>query len=235
MTASSTPGQPSGKSPGGEPPRQSSGQPYGAVRTSYRLGGLDEAQLAPEPTQQFRAWLDEAVAGEYAEPTAMTLATATPDGWPSARTVLLKDVDDGFVFFTNTNSRKAGELDANPRAALVFRWPEAERQVSITGTAARLSEAEADAYFATRPRGSQLGAWASPQSTVIRDRAVLEAAFEKTDAAHAGAVVPRPPHWGGYRVTPETVEFWQGRPNRLHDRLRYVRSEAGWRIERLAP
>lgn len=231
MTGSSPPPhQPPGQSHGRPPD-----QPYGAVRTSYRLGGLEETQVAPEPTRQFRAWLDDAVAGGYAEPTAMTLATATPDGWPSARTVLLKDVDHGFVFFTNTNSRKAAELAANPRAALVFRWPEAERQVTVTGSAARLSDAEADAYFATRPRGSQLGAWASPQSSVIRDRAALEAGFEKTDAAYAGVPVPRPPHWGGYRVSPETVEFWQGRPNRLHDRLRYVRGDTGWRVERLAP
>lgn len=214
----------------------SSGQPYGAVRSSYRLGGLDEADLAAEPTQQFRAWLDEAIAGDYAEPTAMTLATATPDGSPSARTVLLKDVDHrGFVFFTNTDSRKAADLAANPRAALLFRWPEAERQVSVTGVAERVSDADADAYFATRPRGSQLGAWASPQSGVIRDRAALEARFEKADAEYAHAPVPRPPYWGGYRVRPETVEFWQGRPNRLHDRLRYVRTDDGWRVERLAP
>lgn len=214
----------------------SSGQPYAALRTSYRLTGLDEAELAADPIEVFRAWLDEAVAGGFAEPTAMTLATARLDGQPSARTVLLKEADArGFVFYTNTRSRKAAELAANPRAALVFRWPEAERQVTVTGGVERVSDEEADAYFATRPRGSQLGAWASPQSEVIPSRAYLEARFEEADAAHAHNRVPRPPHWSGYRLVPETVEFWQGRPNRLHDRLRYTRGTMGWERHRVAP
>jgi pyridoxamine 5'-phosphate oxidase len=170
------------------------------------------------------------------EPNAMTLATVDAAGQPAARTVLLKAIDPrGLTFYTNLDSRKARELAANPKAALLFWWPPHARQVRFEGTIEAVDEAEADAYFATRPRGSQLGAWASAQSSVIADRAALEAAEQEIAERFAGGPVPRPPFWGGYRLTPERVEFWQGRTNRLHDRLRYTRLADGWQIERLAP
>jgi pyridoxamine 5'-phosphate oxidase len=167
----------------------------------------------------------------------MTLATAAADGQPSARIVLLKEVNhDGFVFYTNYGSRKGRELAGNPRAALVFYWPQLERQVRITGAVLKTSRSESEAYFRTRPRGSQLAAWASRQSSPIPDRALLEARVKKLGAKYAGASVPLPPNWGGFRLRPESIEFWQGRPNRLHDRLRYSREPGGgWKIERLAP
>jgi pyridoxamine 5'-phosphate oxidase len=166
----------------------------------------------------------------------MTLATATLDGAPAARIVLLKDVDaNGFVFFTNYESDKASELDANPRACLVFFWAELERQVRVTGAVSRVDAGQSDAYFASRPLDSRLGAWASPQSRVIAGRDVLEREMARAASRFAGGVVPRPPHWGGYALAPATIEFWQGRPNRLHDRLRYQRAGDVWRIERLAP
>ena len=201
------------------------------------LHGLSEADLAPDPFAQFQAWFDTALAAGLPEPNAMTLDTATPDGRPSARMVLIKGVDPrGFVFYTNYESRKGRELEANPWAALVFYWPELERQIRIEGRVERVAAEESDAYFASRPLGSRLGAWASPQSQVIPGRDVLEARLRDLEARFASGDVPRPPHWGGYRVVPEAVEFWQGRPSRLHDRLRYTRQADGrWAIERLAP
>jgi pyridoxamine 5'-phosphate oxidase len=207
------------------------------LRKEYMLHGLSEADLAPDPFAQFQAWFDTALAAGLPEPNAMTLATATPDGRPSARMVLIKGVDPrGFVFYTNYESRKGRELEANPWAALVFYWPELERQIRIEGRVERVAAEESDAYFASRPLGSRLGAWASPQSQVIPGRDVLEARLRDLEARFASGDVPRPPHWGGYRVVPEAVEFWQGRPSRLHDRLRYTRQADGrWAIERLAP
>jgi pyridoxamine 5'-phosphate oxidase len=206
-------------------------------RREYTQRGLREEDLAPDPFTQFGAWFDEVAQADIREPNAMTLATATPDGRPSARMVLLKGVDTrGFAFFTNYESRKGGELDANPRAALVFFWVQLERQVRVEGRVERLSAEDSDAYFASRPEGSQLGAWASQQSAVLPDRGPLEARYEELRAQYGGQEVPRPPFWGGFRVVPETVEFWQGRVNRLHDRLRYRRQDDGsWVIERLSP
>ena len=201
--------------------------------------GLSEEDLAPTWIEQFERWLDEAVAdGRIVEPNAMVLATADRDGRPSARTVLLKGVDaHGFVLYTNLGSRKGREALANPHAALVFDWLELQRQVVVTGTVKRLSDAEADAYFASRPRGSQIGAHASPQSSVIASREELDEACAAASARFGGdAPVPRPADWGGLRVAPGSVEFWHGRPNRLHDRLRYRREPEGvWVVERLAP
>ena len=190
-----------------------------------------------DPIVQFKNWLEQATEAGISEPTAMTLATTAEDGQPSARIVLLKEVtQDGFVFYTNYGSAKGRELAVNPRAALVFYWPQLERQVRITGTVVKTSRSESEAYFQTRPRGSQLAAWASGQSSPIPDRALLETRVKKLDAKYAGADVPLPPNWGGYRLRPESIEFWQGKPNRLHDRLRYSREAGGgWKIERLAP
>lgn len=207
-----------------------------ATREEYRRQGLDRAEMASDPFSQFRRWLDDAVDAGVREPTAMTLATTDLEQRPSARTVLLRALDDrGFVFFTNYASRKARELSVNPQAALVFLWIALERQVCVTGSVAKVPPDESDAYFSGRPRGSRLGAWASPQSTVLADRAELERHLADVERRFAGRDVPRPPHWGGYRVDPETVEFWQGRPDRLHDRLRYRRDSGRWVLERLAP
>jgi pyridoxamine 5'-phosphate oxidase len=184
----------------------------------------------------FRVWLDQALAAGLHEPTAMTLATCTPDGRPSARIVLLKGFDErGFSFFSNYDSRKGRELTANPRAALVFYWGELERQVRVEGTVERVGEAESDAYHATRPRGSQLGAWTSWQSEVIAGRGILERRLEEIVARFGDGPVSRPPHWGGYRLVPDAIEFWQGRPSRLHDRLRYRLVNGAWARERLSP
>jgi pyridoxamine 5'-phosphate oxidase len=206
------------------------------LRLSYTKSGLLEQDANANAIEQFRAWFSQAVAAKVPEPNAMCLATIGRDGTPDARMVLLKEFDNaGFVFFTNYNSRKAMELDRNPRAALLFYWPDLERQVRISGTAAKASAAESDAYFASRPRGHQLGAWASNQSDLIESRALLEQNAEAVAAKFEGAPVPRPPHWGGYRLVPDVVEFWQGRPNRLHDRLEYLRTPEGWTRRRLAP
>jgi len=208
-----------------------------SLRRTYARASLAEGDVAADPVTQFLSWFDEAGRAELREPNAMTLATSTPDGAPSARIVLLKGVDErGFVFYTDYRSRKGSELAANPRAALVFHWMELERQVRVTGSVERVSRAESERYFASRPLGSRIGAWTSHQSQVIPDRAGLEAREAEVAARYSGGEVPLPPHWGGYRVAPAEVEFWQGRPSRLHDRLRYVRSgDGGWRIERLSP
>jgi pyridoxamine 5'-phosphate oxidase len=200
---------------------------------------LTEADLLDDPLALFARWYAEARDAQEAhapQVDAMTLATATPDGRPSARTVLLKGVDRGFTFFTNYESRKGRELDANPHAALVWLWAPLERQVRAAGPVERLSAAESDAYFATRPRGSQLGAWASQQSRPLADRAQLAERWAQLDARYADEPVPRPPHWGGWRLVPREIEFWQGRADRLHDRFAYVRAaDGGWSRTRLAP
>jgi pyridoxamine 5'-phosphate oxidase len=207
------------------------------MRTEYTRAVLVEGDVDPDPVVQFGRWFDDANAANLVEPSAMTLATAGADGIPSARMVLLRGVDQrGFVFYTNYESRKAAELAANPRAALVFWWGELQRQVRVEGRVQRTSHEESAAYFRTRPPGSRLGAWASPQSRVIPSRAVLDERVAELEARHPDGDLPLPPFWGGYRLVPEVIELWQGRPNRLHDRLRYTRAPGGgWRIERLAP
>lgn len=204
-------------------------------RRDYGGRSLDERDVAPDPLAQFAGWYAAAEKAGIADANAATLATVA-DGQPTARIVLLKGVDDGaFVFFTNWESRKARELDANPRATLLFFWRELERQVRVEGAARRVTPEVADAYFATRPRESQLGAWASPQSAVIPDRDTLIRAFKDAERRFGASPIPRPVHWGGYAVTPIEVEFWQGRAGRLHDRLRYRRVGLVWEVERLAP
>jgi len=190
-----------------------------------------------DPLESVRAWYEEAVAAGVPEPEAMALATASPDGMPSVRIVLLKGIDErGIRFFTNYASRKGRELEANPRAAVTLHWVEMHRAVRMEGAVERLTEAESDAYFASRERGSRLGAWASRQGTPIADRSVLEDAYAEADARHPGDDVPRPGYWGGYRLVPSAVELWQGRPDRLHDREHFLRGEDGaWRTERLSP
>ncbi|WP_205650177.1 pyridoxamine 5'-phosphate oxidase [Actinoplanes solisilvae] len=208
------------------------------MRRDYTArGALLETDLAADWHTQFGAWFADAAAFGLPEPNAMIVASATPDGRPSARTVLLKEYDErGFVFYTNYASRKGGELGGNPYASLVFPWFPMQRQVLVGGAVQRVSRAETEAYFASRPRGSQLGAWASPQSSVLPDRDAVEAGLAAAEQRFAGRPVTAPEHWGGFRVTPETVEFWQGRSNRLHDRLRYRRTgEGSWVVERLAP
>jgi pyridoxamine 5'-phosphate oxidase len=198
--------------------------------------GLSEADVDPDPVVQFGRWFDDAKAADLVEPSAMTLATATADGVPSARMVLLRGVDQrGFVFYTNYQSRKAAELAANPRAALVFWWGALQRQVRVEGPVQPTGQEESAAYFRTRPPGSRLSAWASPQSRVIPGREVLDERVAELAARHPDGDIPLPPFWGGYRLVPEVVELWQQRPDRLHDRLRYTRTPGGWRIERLAP
>ena len=208
-----------------------------ALRRSYSRAGLDEADLADTWVEQFARWLTDAVTAGLREPNAVVLATADAAAVPSARTVLLKGYDGrGLVVFTNYTSRKGRDVPENPRAALVFPWLDLERQVVVAGVVERTSRAETEAYARSRPHGSQLGAWASPQSQVIEGRRVLEERRARLEAEHPeGAEVPVPPHWGGLRVVPQTVEFWQGRPDRLHDRLRYRRDGDAWVVERLAP
>lgn len=217
------------------------------MRRSYARGRLEEAAAAADWVTQFTRWFDEAVAsGLLVEPNAMVVATATPDGRPSVRTVLLRGVDSrGFVFYSNYRSRKGRELAGNPGVALAFSWVPLERQVIVTGAASRVDRAESEAYFHSRPRASQLAAWASEQSTVIPDRRVLDSALAELERRWPeGAEVPVPEHWGGLRVAPETVEFWQGREARMHDRLQYRRvsgpggpaeAAGGWVLERLSP
>jgi pyridoxamine 5'-phosphate oxidase len=207
------------------------------MRKDYSLHRLDETQAHADPIRQFELWFQAAAEGGVPEPNAMTLATVS-DGQPSARIVLLKGFDEsGFVFFTNYESRKGTELALNPRAALVFFWAEMERQVRIEGTTARIAAAESEAYFQSRDKGSRIGAWASPQSQVIRDRAELETRVSAlVDKYGEADFIPRPDHWGGYRLEPAKIEFWQGRKSRLHDRLLYVRQPDGsWTADRLAP
>lgn len=207
------------------------------LRREYTLAGLRRHDLLPDAIAQFTKWLNEAIAAKLLEPTAMTLATADASGRPSARTVLLKGVDErGFIFFTNYDSRKGRELAENPKASLVLHWPELERQVCISGAASRLAPEESSAYFKTRPVGSQLAAWVSRQTEVVPDREVLEDKLRAVTEKFSNQNVPLPPYWGGFAVAPATIEFWQGRPNRLHDRFRYTSQPGGgWIIERLAP
>ncbi|MGX6604341.1 pyridoxamine 5'-phosphate oxidase [Micromonosporaceae bacterium Da 78-11] len=208
------------------------------MRRDYtERGALSETDLAGDWATQFAAWFADATAVGLPEPNAMIVATADAAGHPSARTVLLKGFDaSGFVFFTNYGSRKGGELSENPYASLVFPWFPIQRQVIVTGPVQRVSRLETEEYFGSRPRGSQLGAWASPQSTVVPDRAAVEAGLEAAVERFGDGPVPPPPHWGGLRVVPDAVEFWQGRSNRLHDRLRFRRTEErSWVVERLAP
>jgi pyridoxamine 5'-phosphate oxidase len=198
---------------------------------------LREEDVHPDPIEQFRTWFDEAALSDVPEVNAMALATATADGRPSVRMVLLRGFDArGFSFFTNYESRKARELEENPRAALVMFWHEVERQVRIEGRVERLPDEESDRYFHSRPAGSRIGAWASPQSRVIKSRDALEALYAEVESRYVEGAIPRPANWGGYRVIPDAIEFWQGRPNRLHDRLLYSRRPDGvWLIQRLAP
>lgn len=207
------------------------------MRVDYNREPLLESQMDADPIRQLQQWLQEAIEAGVIEPNALCLATVDEEGQPDARFVLLRGLDErGLVFYTNAHSAKGRQMSLNPRVAAVFWWGTLHRQVRVQGTVEKVSEEEADAYFATRPRGHQLAAWASPQSEPIPDRQVLEARMAALEQQYAGRTVPRPPYWIGYRIVPHTMEFWQGRPNRLHDRLRYVRQPDGsWKLERLAP
>ncbi|OLY91122.1 Pyridoxamine 5'-phosphate oxidase [Cnuella takakiae] len=207
------------------------------IRKDYAALSLLETDVAADPITQFGTWWQQVLDSQVLEPNAMTLATASADGLPAARVVLLKNYNEqGFVFYTNYQSFKAMHLEENPKACLVFFWPELERQVRITGLVKKVAGAESDAYYNSRPEGSRIGAWASPQSQVVPGREWLDAQFAAKRAEFTGKEISRPPHWGGYLVQPVVVEFWQGRPSRLHDRIQYSLQEGGeWKIERLAP
>lgn len=207
------------------------------MRREYTQRALNKHDVHPNPVQQFQQWFDEAVRAQVPEPNAMTLSTVAPEGKPSARIVLLKGIEEAsFVFFTNYQSRKGQELEANPQVALTFFWVELERQVRIEGTVHKASDERSTQYFHSRPRGSQLGAWVSSQSQKIADRSVLEQRLQEVTQKFEGQTVPKPPHWGGYVVAPQSMEFWQGRPSRLHDRILYTLQDNNhWIIERLAP
>jgi pyridoxamine 5'-phosphate oxidase len=210
--------------------------PIANLRRDYAKARLEESSVAGDPIVEFGRWFEEALKAQVQEPNAMTLATASADGAPSARIVLLKGFDDrGFVFFTDYRSRKAGELTENSRAALVFYWPELERQIRITGSTVRTEREESEAYFRSRPRGSRIGAWVSHQSQVIGNRRELEERIQEVERRYPEDDIPLPPYWGGFRLQPESLEFWQGRTSRLHDRIRYLRAGGSWRIERLSP
>jgi pyridoxamine 5'-phosphate oxidase len=207
-----------------------------ALRREYGDAGLDVPDLAADPVSMFRRWLADTVAAGVHEPNAMVVTSVSAQGRPSARMVLLKAVDErGFVFYTNYDSRKGHELDAEPACALLFPWHELQRQVRVEGSAERVSAEESEAYFDSRPRGSQLGAWASPQSATVGSRDELERLYAEAEERFAGSDVPLPPQWGGFRIVPDTVEFWQGRKGRMHDRLVYRRTADGWGVVRLAP
>jgi pyridoxamine 5'-phosphate oxidase len=205
------------------------------IRSDYRLNGLHESELDANPLNQFKIWFDEVVQSELSEPNAMLLSTVS-NGRPSGRIVLLKGVEEeGFTFFTNYASKKGEEIETNPQVALTFFWKELERQVRIEGRIEKTSEKESDDYFAIRPRGSQIGAWVSHQSEVVENREFLEEKLKTYEQEFEGVSVPRPPYWGGYRIIPDYMEFWQGRPSRLHDRLAYVLKDGIWVVERLSP
>ena len=206
------------------------------LREEYTQDELDENQMPESPIEQFNKWMRDAIDAELSEPNAMVLATCTRDGKPSARIVLLKEVSaDGFIFFTNYMSRKGHELSENSASALVFDWHEIERQVRIEGNIEKVSETDSDTYFDSRPSNSRLGAWASPQSRVLKNREELENLQKEFEEKFANRAIPRPPHWGGYVLHPTSIEFWQGRPGRLHDRILYTLTSSGWEKQRLAP
>ncbi len=206
------------------------------LREEYTQDELDENQMPESPIEQFNKWMRDAIDAELSEPNAMVLATCTRDGKPSARIVLLKEVSaDGFIFFTNYMSRKGHELSENSASALVFDWHEIERQVRIEGNIEKVSETDSDTYFDSRPSNSRLGAWASPQSRVLNNREELENLQKEFEEKFANRAIPRPPHWGGYVLHPTSIEFWQGRPGRLHDRILYTLTSSGWKKQRLAP